>query len=33
MGTQLKNFFYKIIGKDAYTIGATASTLVINSAE
>jgi len=31
MGTQLKNFFYKIIGKDAYTIGATASTLVINS--
>lgn len=31
MGTQLKNFFYKIIGKDTYTIGATVSTLVTNT--
>lgn len=31
MGTQLKNFFYKIVGKDTYTIGATVSTLVTNT--
>jgi len=31
MGTQLKNFFYKLVGKDTYTIGATVSTLVTNT--
>jgi len=31
IGTQLKNFFYKIIGKDTYTISATVSTLVTNT--
>ncbi len=31
MGTQLKNFFYKIVGKDTYTIGTTVSTLVTNT--
>lgn len=31
IGTQFKNFFYKIIGKDAFTIGASSSALVINS--
>jgi len=31
MGTQLKNFFYKLVGKDTYTIGATVSKLVINT--
>jgi len=31
LGTQLKNFLYNIIGKDSYTIGATVSTLVINT--
>ena len=30
MGTQLKNFLYKMIGKDTYTIGASASALVLN---
>lgn len=30
MGTQLKNFLYKMIGKDTYTTGASASALVLN---
>lgn len=32
IGTQLKNFLYKLIGKDTYTIGASASALVLNAA-
>ena len=31
IGTQLKNFLYKLIGKDTYTIGASASALVLNA--
>lgn len=31
MGTQLKNFLYNLIGKDTYTIGASASALVLNA--
>ena len=31
LGTQLKNFLYKLIGNDTYTIGASASALVLNS--
>lgn len=30
IGTQLKNFLYKMIGKDTYTIGTSASALVLN---
>ena len=30
LGTQLKNFMYKLIGKDTYSIGATATALVLN---
>ena len=30
LGTQLKNFLYKLIGKDTYTIGTSASALVLN---
>lgn len=30
IGTQLKNFLYKLIGKDTYTIGASASSVVVN---
>lgn len=31
IGTQLKNFLYKLIGKNTYTIGASASASVLNS--
>lgn len=31
IGTSLKNFFYNLIGKDTYVIGATVSTLVTNT--
>lgn len=31
MGTQLKNFLYDLIGKETYTIGASASAVVLNS--
>lgn len=31
IGTQLKNIFYRFIGKDNYTIGANSSALVINT--
>ena len=31
IGTQLKNLMYKLIGKDTYTIGTSASALVLNS--
>lgn len=31
LGTQFKNFIYKLIGKDTYTIGASASALVVNT--
>lgn len=31
LGTQFKNLFYKIIGKDTYTVGTSASTKVLNS--
>ena len=31
LGTQLKNFFYKIVGKDTYTVAAKSSALVINT--
>jgi len=31
LGTQFKNFLYKMIGKEAYTIGASATGLVLNS--
>lgn len=31
MATQVKNFFYKIVGNDTYTIAANASVLVINT--
>lgn len=30
LGTQLKNFMYKLIGKNTYSIGATSSALVLN---
>lgn len=33
MATQLKNFFYRIVGKDTYVIGASASALVTNSGQ
>ena len=33
MGTHLRNFFYKITGRDTYIIGATSSTLVVNTGE
>lgn len=33
IGTQFKNFFYKIIGKNTYTIGASSAALVTNSGE
>lgn len=32
LSTQLKNFLYRIIGKDTYTIGASASALILNGA-
>lgn len=33
IGTQFKNFFYKMIGKDTYTIGASSTALVTNTGE
>jgi len=33
MGTQLKNFLYNLIGKDTYTIGTSASALVLNGGQ
>ncbi len=33
IGTQFKNMFYKIIGKDAYTISASSAALVSNSGD
>jgi len=33
MGTQLKNFLYNLIGKDTYTIGTSASALVLNGGD
>lgn len=33
IGTQFKNMFYKLIGKDTYTIGASASAKIINTNE
>ena len=32
IGTQVKNFLYSIVGKDTYTIAASASALVVNTA-
>lgn len=31
IGTQIKNFLYSIVGKDTYTIAASASALVVNT--
>lgn len=31
IGTQLKNFLYKLIGNDTYTIGTSASALIVNN--
>lgn len=31
IGTEFKNFFYRIVGKDTYVIGASSSALVTNS--
>jgi len=33
IATQLKNMFYKIIGKDTYTIGTSSSALVLNGGQ
>lgn len=33
IGTQFKNMFYKLIGKDTYTIGVSASAKIINTNE
>lgn len=33
IGTQLKNFIYKLIGKETYTIGATSSALVLGNGD
>ena len=32
IATQLTNFFYKMVGKGTYQIGASASALIVNSA-
>lgn len=31
LGTQFKNMFYKLVGKDTYTIGTSSSGIVVNS--
>lgn len=31
IATQIKNFMYRVVGKDTYTIGASASALVVNT--
>lgn len=31
LGTQFKNMFYKLVGKDTYTIGSSASGIVVNA--
>lgn len=33
LGTQLKNILYKLIGKDTYTVGTSASALVLNAGD